>query len=92
MTLESEHSAERPVRRGRPHGYGLVLGLIVVTYVLALLATRPWMVALLLLVQTATAWQALRTSHARTGIRLAAAAVFLFALSRPARTCWPTIP
>jgi hypothetical protein len=65
-----------PVR----HGYGLVLGLIVLTYLLALQATRPWTVTLLLLAQSATAWQALRTSRARPGYRLAAAVVFLLAL------------
>jgi hypothetical protein len=65
-----------PVR----YGYGLVLALIITTYVLALLADRRWMVSLLLFVQTGTVWQALRTSRARPGIRLAAAGAFALAV------------
>lgn len=61
-------------------GYGPVLLLIVVTYVLALTAERRWMVAVLLFVQTGTVWHALRVSKARGGVRLAAAVVFAFAL------------
>jgi hypothetical protein len=64
-------------RRG---GYGLVLVMIIGTYVLALLAGSRSMVAVLLFVQTLTVWQALRVSGARLGMRLAAAAVFLLAL------------
>jgi hypothetical protein len=66
----------RPIR----YGYGLVLALIVTTYVLALLADRRWMVSLLLFVQTGTVWQVLRTSRARPGIRLAAAGAFALVL------------
>jgi hypothetical protein len=62
------------------YGYGLVLVLIITTYVLALLVDRRWMVSLLLFVQTGTVWQALRTSRARPGIRLAAAGAFALAL------------
>jgi hypothetical protein len=62
------------------HGYGFLLLLIVATYVLALLPDRRWIVAALLFLQTATVWQALRTSRARPGIRLAAALVFALAL------------
>src|SRR5918993_1207627 len=65
-----------PVRRG----YGPVLVMIVVTYVLALLTARPWTVALLLVAQAATAWEALRRSSARPGFRLVGAAVVLLAL------------
>jgi hypothetical protein len=66
-----------PIRRG----YGFVLLLIIATYVLALIADRRWMVTVLLLVvQTGTVWQALRTSRARPGVRLAAALVFALAL------------
>ncbi|GIE30664.1 hypothetical protein Ait01nite_037090 [Actinoplanes italicus] len=61
-------------------GYGLVLLMIVGTYVLALLAGDRWMVALLLFVQTLTVWQALRVSGARLGMRLAAAGVFVLSL------------
>jgi voltage-gated potassium channel Kch len=62
------------------HGYGLVLLLIVLTYVLALMADRRWIVTVLLFVQTGTVWQALRTSRARPGVRLVAAGVFALAL------------
>jgi hypothetical protein len=64
-------------RRG---GYGLVLLMIIGTYVLALLAESRTMIALLLFVQTLTVWQALRVSGARIGMRLAAAGVFVLAL------------
>lgn len=69
-----------PMRRPPRHGYGLVLLLIVLTYVLALMADRHWIVTLLLFVQTGTVWQALRTSRARPGVRLVAAGVFALAL------------
>lgn len=58
----------------------MVLLLVVVTYVLGLVAERPWVVTMVLLVQTATVWQALRVSRARPGPRLAAAVVFAVAL------------
>jgi hypothetical protein len=61
-------------------GYGVVLVLIVATYVFALMADRRWMVTVLLLVQTGTVWQTLRTSRARPVVRLAAALVFALAL------------
>jgi hypothetical protein len=62
-------------------GYGLVLFLIVNTYVLALFAERSWVVATLLAVQTATVWQSLRVARARPGLRLAGAVVFVLALA-----------
>jgi ion channel len=65
-----------PVR----YGYGLVLALIVITYVLALLAGPRWLMSLLLFVQTGTVWQALRTSRARPGVRLVATGAFALAL------------
>ncbi|GAA0420264.1 hypothetical protein Aca07nite_11990 [Actinoplanes capillaceus] len=61
-------------------GYGLVLILIISTYVMALLVRDRWQLALLLLVQTITVWQALRVSRARSGMRYTAAGVFLLAL------------
>jgi hypothetical protein len=74
------HNGRRVLRLPARDGYGLVLLLIVATYVLALLAGSRWMVAALLFVQTGTVWQALRTSRARPGVRLAAAVVFALAL------------
>ncbi|RZU49433.1 ion channel [Krasilnikovia cinnamomea] len=72
-------TARLPLRTPR-HGYGLVLLLIVVTYVLALQADLPWVVAVVLFVQTGTVWQALRVSGARLGLRIAASVVFALAL------------
>jgi hypothetical protein len=74
----------RPLRVPARHGYGLVLLLIISTYVLALIADRRWIVTVLLFVQTGTVWQVLRTSRARPGLRLAAAMVFLLALAAAA--------
>jgi hypothetical protein len=72
---------QRPeLRLPAKHGYGLVLVLIITTYVLALAADRRWMVTVVLFVQTATVWQALRTSRARTGLRLIASLAFALAI------------
>jgi hypothetical protein len=76
MTAPQRPELRVPVR----HGYGLVLILIVTTYVLALLAERRWMVTVVLFVQTVTVWQALRTSRARPGVRLVATAVVALAI------------
>ena len=62
-------------------GYGLVLLLIVGTYLLALFTERRWVVTVLLTVQTATVWQSLRVSGARPARRRAGAAVFVLALT-----------
>jgi hypothetical protein len=71
-----ERAAGRPAR----HGYGLVLGFIVATYVLALLPGERWLPAVLLIVQTGTVWLALRVSRARPVVRLASAAVVALAM------------
>ncbi|GAA4600591.1 hypothetical protein BJY16_003595 [Actinoplanes octamycinicus] len=62
------------------YGYGLVLLLIVSTYVLALSAEQRWLVTLLLFVQTATVWQSLRVAGAHRGLRVAGGLVFLLAI------------
>ncbi|WIM98429.1 ion channel [Actinoplanes oblitus] len=62
-------------------GYGVVLLLIVGTYVLALFAERRWLVTVLLAVQSATAWQSLRVARAHRGLRMTGAVVFLLALA-----------
>ncbi len=62
-------------------GYGMVLLLIVSTYVLAIFAEHRWTVTVLLAVQTVTVWQSLRVAHARPGLRLAGAIVFVLALA-----------
>src|SRR5829696_6173544 len=52
--------------------YGLVLVMIVLTYVLAATLAQRWAVTVLLMVQIATVWLALRTAHAPRGIRAVA--------------------
>jgi hypothetical protein len=54
--------------------------MIVGTYVIAILGTQRWMVSVLVLAQTGTVWQVLRTSRARPSVRLVAAALFGLAL------------
>jgi Ion channel len=57
--------------------YGLVLVMIVVTYVLAATLSGRWAATILLFTQIATVWQALRISAARPGFRLAATGLFI---------------
>jgi len=59
--------------------YGLVLLMIVATYVLATTLSRQWGASVLLTAQIATVWLALRTSEARRGLRLAANGLFVLA-------------
>ena len=59
--------------------YGLVLLMIVITYVLATALSQRWAASVLLTVQIATVWLALRTSRARRGVRLAANVLFVLA-------------
>jgi Ion channel len=63
-------------RRGE---YGLIVVMILATYVLALVANRQRAVTLLVFAQAVTVWQVLRTSHARRGLRMLANAVFVLA-------------
>jgi hypothetical protein len=62
-----------------PSSYGFVLLMIVVTYVLATALTARWGASVLVFVQIATVWLALRTSMAQRGFRIAAG--WLFALT-----------
>ena len=59
--------------------YGLVLLMIVTTYVLATTLSQRWAASVLLTAQIATVWLALRTSQARRGLRLAADGLFVLA-------------
>jgi Ion channel len=59
--------------------YGLVLLMIVITYVVATTLSQRWAATVLLTAQIATVWLALRTSHARRGVRLAADGLFVLA-------------
>jgi hypothetical protein len=52
--------------------YGLVLVLVVLTYVVSVSITESWAAPIVLTVQLATVWLTLRTSHARRGVRLVA--------------------
>lgn len=54
------------------NSYGLVLLLILVTYLMSVSFSREWGASVVLLVQVATVWFALRTSKARRPVRLAA--------------------
>lgn len=62
-----------------PNSYGLVLLLIVASYVLAVGAEPSW-AAVVLLVQVATVWFALRTSKASRPVRLTADVVLIAAV------------
>jgi Ion channel len=59
--------------------YGLVLLLVVVTYVVSVSVTATWAVSIVLTVQLATVWLTLRTSHARRVVRLVADIVLCLA-------------
>ena len=52
--------------------YGLVLLLVLVTYVVSVSVTEQRAASIVLAVQLATVWLTLRTSHARRGVRLVA--------------------
>jgi hypothetical protein len=59
--------------------YGLVLVMIVVTYVLAVTLSGDWGATLLLFGQMGAVWLALRTSRARRGLRVMATGLFALA-------------
>ena len=59
--------------------YGLVLLLVVVTYVVSVSLTEAWAGSIVLTVQLATVWLALRTSRARRVARLVAGIVLAVA-------------
>src|SRR5512132_3061589 len=72
----------RPLRRlGKalvsPDSYGSVLLLILFTYVFSVSVTEPWAASLVVTVQIATVWVALRVSQARRGVRRAAGLLLL---------------
>jgi hypothetical protein len=59
--------------------YGLVLLLVVVTYVVSVSVTETRAASVVLAVQLATVWLILRTSHARRVVRLIAGVVLILA-------------
>ena len=70
-------------RRSRPFhfsdSYGVVLLLVVVTYIVSVSITEAWATSIVLTVQLATVWFTLRISHARPGIRFIANVVLVLA-------------
>ena len=60
-----------------PDSYGLVVLLIVVTYVLSATITAVWAVSLVLLVQIATIWVTLQASQARRRLREVTGAILV---------------
>jgi hypothetical protein len=80
---ESEREA-RAVRRllrsfRTTDSYGLVLVMIVATYVLAVTLSERWGATILVFVQIATVWLVLRTSQAHRGLLLVADILFVVA-------------
>ncbi len=80
-TKDSEREARAFRRLLRPFrstgGYGLVLVMIVATYVLAVTLSGRWAATILLFTQMATVWVALRITVTRRGLRLAANGLFV---------------
>ncbi len=60
--------------------YGLVMLMIVATYVLATTLTQQWGATIVLVAQIGTVWLALRTSLARRRLRAVAAVLFTAAI------------
>jgi Ion channel len=82
--IEDTERETRALRRllrsfGSTSSYGLVLLMIVVTYVLAASLPERWAATILLFTQIATVWQALRVSQARRVFRLVATGLFVLA-------------
>ena len=82
--VRDRERAAGPIRRlvrsfWSTDSYGLVLLMIVTTYVLAAMLSQYWAATVVLTVQIATVWLALRTSEARRGVRLAADGLFVLA-------------
>lgn len=63
-----------------PNSYGMVLGLIVATYIAAVSLTGPRSSPVVVLMQVVTVWFALRTSQARRITRVVADVILVFAL------------
>jgi len=64
------HGLRRP--RRFDDSYGIVLLLVVLTYVVSVSVTEKWATSIVLTVQLATVWFTLRISNARRGVRLIA--------------------
>jgi hypothetical protein len=87
-SVERTQDAERQARALRrllrafysADSYGLVLLMIVATYVLSVASSHHQTATVVIVVQIATVWLALRTSRAGRRVRLAASVLFLLAL------------
>jgi len=82
--MQTEHEQHRLGRRllaafSSPTSYGVVLLLIVLSYILAISLHQPWGTSVVLAVQIATVWFALRTSQARRGARVVADLLLAYA-------------
>jgi hypothetical protein len=88
----TETARPRPGQRGGPHllrrlllafvspnSYGMVLGLIVATYVVAVSASARW-APVVMLIQVVTVWFALRTSRTARVIRIVVDALLVVAV------------
>ena len=80
----SDRRAARAVRRLlrsfiSAESYGLVLVMILVTYVLAVSLDRQWGPSLVLAAQIGTVWLVLHTSHAKRPLRVVANVLFILA-------------
>ncbi len=84
MTEAEEREASRAINRllrsfTSSDSYGLVLVMVVVTYVLTVSVPKSWGPTIVVLVQIATVWQILRTSRSGRGLRRAADVLFAIA-------------
>jgi Ion channel len=73
------HLAPRSVIKAlySPNSYGLVLLLIITTYAVSATVTSSWAASLVVCVQIATVWVALRASHARPRFRQASGLILV---------------
>jgi hypothetical protein len=84
MTTAEDRDAERAIRRlirafGSTDSYGLVVVMIVATYVLSVSLTATWGITIVLFAQIATVWLTLRTSASHRPLRRAADVLFVVA-------------
>ena len=84
MTAAEERDADRAIGRlirsfGSTDSYGLIVVMIAVTYLVAVASTESWGVTVLVVVQIATVWLTLRTSHASRLLRGVADVLFVLA-------------
>jgi hypothetical protein len=78
--LEAERAIRRLLRSFRsPDSYGLVLVMIIVTYVLAVSLPGRWGPSVVLMAQIVTVWLALHTSRARAVVRRMSAVLLVLA-------------